>query len=158
MHSADLYHQLKLENEQLHKELLDLNYLIELREEELLEIRKASQSIAELKSKLERNLYEFEQMQQQIETNQRKLTGAQRIAVSMEDEMMESIKIEKEYYQIKEEYNSNKIALESLNENLKELTDLYKEIASLKSKNSALESNLEIALMEINFLKEDSLK
>ena len=155
MLSEDLMNQLRKENEQLRKELVDLNYLIEMREEELLEIKNATQSIAELKSKLERNLFEFEQMQQQIELNQRKVDGAERRTLSMEDEMIESIKIEQSYYEIQTAYNSNKAALEILQESLSELTELHKEIASLKSKNTALESSLEIALLENNFLKED---
>ena len=158
MLSDDLFNQLKHENEQLHKELADLNYLIELREEELQEIKKATQSMAELKSRLERNLYEFEQMQQHLELNQRKREGAERIVVSMEDEMIASIKIEQSYYQIKEAYNSNKVILEVLQENLKELTDLHHEVATLKSKNTELESSLEIALLENSFLKEDVKK
>jgi predicted Zn-dependent protease len=158
MLSEDLMNQLRKENEQLRKELADLNYLIELREQELLEIKNATQSIAELKSNLERNLIEFEQMQQQIELNQRKVDGAERRTISIEDEMIESMKIEQSYYQIQSAYNSNKAALEILHESLNELSDLHKEIAALKSKNTSLESSLEIALLENGFLKEDLLK
>jgi predicted nucleic acid-binding Zn-ribbon protein len=158
MLSEDLMIQLRKENEQLRKELADLNYLIELREQELLEIKNATQSIAELKSNLERNLIEFEQMQQQIELNQRKVDGAERRTISIEDEMIESMKIEQSYYQIQSAYNSNKAALEILHESLNELSDLHKEIAALKSKNTSLESSLEIALLENGFLKEDLLK
>jgi len=158
MLSEDLMIQLRKENEQLRKELADLNYLIELREQELLEINNATQSIAELKSNLERNLIEFEQMQQQIELNQRKVDGAERRTISIEDEMIESMKIEQSYYQIQSAYNSNKAALEILHESLNELSDLHKEIAALKSKNTSLESSLEIALLENSFLKEDLLK
>ncbi len=158
MLSADLLTQLRKENEQLRKELTDLNILIELREEELQELKKANQSVGELYSKLERNLYEFEQMQQQIELNQRRVEGAERRSISMEDEMLIAIKTEQSYYQIIEEFDSNKAKLEVLQQNINEQRDLHEEIAVLKSKNAALESNLEIALLENSFLKEDLLK
>ena len=93
--SEDFYQQLKKENEELHKDLVDLNYLIQLREEELAEMKNASRHIAEMHSKINLNLYEFEQMQNFIETEQRKIEGAKRREENLEQEILDSIKIEK---------------------------------------------------------------
>ncbi len=153
--SEDFYQQLKKENEELHKELVDLNYLIQLREEELAEMKNASKHIAEMHSKINLNLYEFEQMQNFIETEQRKIEGAKRREENLEQEILDSIKIEKSYYEIREEFDSNKIALNDLNNQLKEALNIYKEVTILKSKISELESSLEIALLDNHFLKDD---
>jgi len=153
--SEDFYQQLKKENEELHKELVDLNYLIQLREEELAEMKNASRHIAEMHSKINLNLYEFEQMQNFIETEQRKIEGAKRREENLEQEILDSIKVEKSYYEIREEFDSNKIALNDLNDQLKEALNIYKEVTILKSKISELESSLEIALLDNHFLKDD---
>ena len=158
MVSQDLFNQLKQENEQLHKELTDLNYLIALREEELVEIKNSTNNIAELQSKLDQNLYEFEHMQKDIETYRQKAELAKKREGSMEEEMLESIKMEQAYYQILEEYNSNRTALDDLNEKIKEITFLFQELNTLKSKNAELESSLEIAMLENSFLKEEISK
>jgi len=153
--SEDFYQQLKKENEELHKELVDLNYLIQLREEELTEMKNASKHIAQMQSKINLNLYEFEQMQNFIEIEQRKIEGAKRREENLEQEILDSIKMEKSYYKIREEFDSNKTALNDLNDQLKEALNIYKEVTVLKSKISELESSLEIALLDNHFLKDD---
>lgn len=157
MVSQELFNQLKQENDLLHKELADLNYLIALREEEIVEIKNATKKIAALQSKLDENLYEFEQLQNEIQTHQFRADGAIKRESLMEEELIESINMEKAYYQMQESQKSNKAALEDLNEKIKEITYLYQELNTLKSKNAALESSLEIATLENNFLKEDLL-
>ena len=97
-------------------------------------------------------------MQKDIETYRQKAELAMKREGSMEEEMLESIKMEQAYYQILEEYNSNRTALDDLNEKIKEITFLFQELNTLKSKNGELESSLESAMLENSFLKEEISK
>ena len=73
----------------------------------------------------------------------------------MEAELMQSFQLEKEYYEIREQYNSTKLALADINNQVAEASALYKEVADLKRKVAELESNLEIASLDNEFLKEE---
>ena len=73
----------------------------------------------------------------------------------LEEELFQNIKIETEYYKIKEDLNSTKTALEDINNQMSEAILLYKQVADLKSKITELESNLEIAELDKQFLKEE---
>ena len=153
--SEDFYQQLKKENEELHKELVDLNYLIQLREEELAEMKNASRHIAEMHSKINLNLYEFEQMQNFIGNQQQQAEGALRREASMEEEMLDSMKAENSYYEIREEFKSNKLALNDLNQQMNEVVALYHQITDLKNNITSLQSDLEISNLDNKFLKEE---
>jgi predicted nucleic acid-binding Zn-ribbon protein len=151
----DLFLSLKDENDELQRQLTDLNYLIELREEELAELKKSSGVIAETQSKLECNLLEIEQMQNHIAIHQQQYIGAVKREASTEQELLDSIETEKAYFTIREEFESAKNAITDLHHQLKDATYLYKENIDLKSKIAELESNLELALLDNQFLKED---
>ncbi len=151
----DLFLSLKDENDELQRQLTDLNYLIELREEELAELKNSSGIIAETQSKLERNLLEIEQMQNQIAIHRQQYIGAVKREASTEQELLESIETEKAYFTIREEFESAKNAITDLQLQMKDAAYLYKENIDLKSKIAELESNLELALLDNQFLKED---
>ena len=63
MQNDNLISLLKKENEQLQFELNDLEYLITLREEELLMLKNKVASITELQSRYDQQLYHMEQLQ-----------------------------------------------------------------------------------------------
>jgi predicted nuclease with TOPRIM domain len=69
--------------------------------------------------------------------------------------MFQSIQMEREYYEIRDQFNSTKTALADINNQMAEAVALYKEIKDLKSKIAELESNLEIASLDNQFLKEE---
>ena len=71
MSSSQFFDALKNENDQLQKQLDELEYLIQIKEEELELLRKESQNLSELQSKIQMNLYEFEQMQLHILEHQK---------------------------------------------------------------------------------------
>jgi chromosome segregation ATPase len=155
MSSDQFFDELKNENDQLQKQLDELEYLIQIKEEELELLRKESENLSELKSKIQMNLYEFEQMQLHILEHQKKAVGAIKRETMLEEELFQNIKIETEYYKIKEDLNSTKTALEDINHQMSEAVLLYKQVADLKSKITELESNLEIAELDKQFLKEE---
>ncbi len=154
----DFIKELKIENEALQFQLKDLEYLIQLKEEELADLKKASENIIELQSKLDQNLYQFEQMQNHIGHQQQQAEGALRREASMEQEMIDSIKIEQSYYEIRDEFNSNKLALNDLNQQMNEAVALYHQITDLKKKITSLQSDVEISNLDNRFLKEELIK
>src|SRR5437868_12402424 len=108
MLSANEIQLLKSENELLQLQLQDVNYMIRVREEELEILRQKAQQTIELKSRLDTNLYELEQMQNHIGELQQKTEGAKKREAGLEEEMMQSISIEKEFYDIRDQFSSAK--------------------------------------------------
>ncbi len=155
MQHEDYIKNLKQENEDLQFQLKDLEYLIQLKEEELADLKKASQHLAELQSKIDQNLYQFEQMQLHISDEQHKLMGALKREASMEQELIDAIEIEKSYYEIKEAFDSTKTALHDINEQMNEAASIYQQLVTFKKKVAELESNLEIVNLDNQFLKEE---
>ena len=155
MQNEDFIQELKNENEELQYQLKDLEYLIQLKEEELDDLKKASQQVSSLQSKIDQNLYQFEQMQLFINEEQQKLQGALKREASIEQELIDGIATEKSYYEIKEEFNSTKAALQDINEQMNEAATIYQQLVLMKKKVAELESNLEIANLDNQFLKEE---
>ena len=155
MLSENFIAELKNENQALQLQLQDLEYMIQMREEELVYLKKAADSVAELQSRFDHNLYEFEQMQNRIGDQQQKAEGAARREIALEDEMIQTIQTETAYYELRDQFKSSKAAFDDINSQLEDMSLLYRELADLKSKVTELESNLEIANLDNQFLKED---
>jgi len=155
MQNDNLISLLKKENEQLQFELNDLEYLIGLREEELLMLKNKVASITELQSRYDQQLYHMEQMQQFVKEAQQKNISAVKRENAMEEELIQSITIEKEYYSLHEQLKSSIIALEDTNNQLSDAVGMYKKLKDMKNKIAALESSLEIAQLDNQFLKEE---
>lgn len=155
MQSGELILQLKQENDQLQFELKDLNYLVQMKEEELEQLHNTVSKVSQLQSSLDQNLYEFEQLHSKIGELHEQVVGATKRESSLEEEMIQSIQVETAYYEMKGQLNSTKAALADLNFQLAEATSLYHQVATLKNKVAALESNVEIILLDNGFLKEE---
>lgn len=153
--SDELLQRLKKENEELQFELKDLQYLIEVKEEELASLQSAAKQISELQSKLDIKLYEIEQIQQHLDDAQQKSAGALQRENALEEELIQNVAIEKSYYEIKDKYTTTKSALEDVYREMDEAGQLYKEVAQLNKRLAELESSLEIALLDNQFLKEE---
>lgn len=155
MLSDNLLQQLKSENELLQLQLKDLNEMISVREEELEILRKTATHAVQLQSRLDMNLDEFYQMQDHIGNQQQDAEGAARREASLEKELLQSIEMETQLYNLKDQYDSAKAAITDLNSEMDKMGSLHKEVVTLKAKITELESNLEIATMENGFLKEE---
>ena len=147
--------QLISENELLQIQLKDVNEMIEVREEELDLLRKTAAHARDLKSRLDANLYQIEQMQNRIGEDQRLAAGAARRESALEIEMIGSLKMETEYYGLTDQFASTKAALEDINREVYETKGLYARLAQLTTRVAELESNLEIAALDNSFLKEE---
>ena len=154
MFSKDEIQQLKSENEFLQIQLQDITEIINIREEELETLRKKSAYSILLQSTLDGNLEEITQMQHFIGEQQRKTAGAEKREASMENEMIESLEMEKEFYNIRDKYESARAAITDLDNELAETTSMYRQLAASIARVAELESSLEIALMEKEDLKE----
>lgn len=154
MFSKDEIQQLKSENELLKLQLEDITEIINIREEELEILRKKSAYTVLLQSALDGNLEEISQMQQFIGEQQRKTAGAEKREASMENEMIESLEMEKEFYNIRDKYESARAAITDLDNELAETSSMYRQLSAAISRVAELESSLEIALMTNDELKE----
>jgi hypothetical protein len=111
--------------------------------------------LAELQSKLDSQLIAFEHLQNIIGNHQQKEIGFLKREASMEDEMLQSIEAESSFYQLKKKLESNEIEINKQMRELKEAVELYHDISDLQKKNTALESALEMANLDNQFLKEE---
>jgi len=155
MLSEEEIKNLKKDNESLKKELDEINYLISIREEELEILRAKLSQVAELKSELDTNLDQISQMQLHLIDHQRKTEGALKREAALEDELLQSIEMEKAYYDIKEKFDSSLAAVKDMDNELGEAMDMYKQLGDANSKIAELESMMEIFKMENENLKLD---
>ena len=155
MLSDNLLQQLKSENELLQIQLQDVNDMIQVREEELEILRKTAAHAVLLQSRLDMNLDEFYQMQDHIGNQQQYAEGAAKREASLETELLQSIEMETQLYNMKDQFASTKAALADLNNEMNSMASVHKDVAILKARIRELESNLEIAALENGFLKEE---
>ncbi len=145
---------LKSENELLHIQLEDVNMMIKVREEELSLLRQRASEATAMQSRLDNNLNEFEQMQHSIGTYQQKNDGHYRRLQEIENELYESVKEQLKYAQTLKEFNSMEANLHDTNNELQEASAVYKKMAQVKNILAQTNSNLEIAMIEIQSLKQ----
>lgn len=155
MVSEEEIQQLKSENELLQLQLQDITEMINVREEEIELLRKKAAYAIMLQSTLDGNLEQISQMQLFIVEEQRKLVGAAKRESAMEDEIIQSIQMEKDFYNIRDKYESSKAALQDLDNELAETSGMYRQLSECMSRIAELESNLEIAQLENQYMKEE---
>lgn len=146
---------LRSENELLQLQLDDVNMMIKVREEELELLRTRAMQAAEMQSRLDTNLLEFEQMQNHLGFSQQKNEGASRRLEQMEEELYASIKDQLKSEDKVKDFESLEANLLDTTNELQEAANAYKQLRDMKSKLAATQSELEIANMEIISLKEE---
>lgn len=146
---------LKSENELLQLQLDDVNMMIKVREEELALLRSRAVEAAAMQSELDNNLLAFEQLQNSIGFSQQKNEGASQRLEEMEEELYAAIKDQLKSDNKLRDFESLEANLLDTTQELQEAASAYKQLRETKSKLAATQSDLEIALMEINSLKEE---
>ena len=144
--------RLKSENEYLQLQLQDVNYMLTVREEELDLLREKARQAVQMQSKLEGNYNELAQMQITIGKTQQIAFGAAKREAAMEEEILQSINIEKAYYKTRKELASVTAAFTDADSKLDEVTNVYKKLEDAKRKIAELESLNEIAKEEKEYL------
>ncbi len=153
MVSPDTLKKLMSENEFLQVQLQDVNEMIAIREEELGILREKAKKAVETNSQLESVYEEITYMQNLIGKHQQKAEGAVSREMSMEDEMLESMRLEKEYYNIRDQYQSASTALNDIKIQLGEASLIYKQLHDANKKIAELESKLDISSEENELLQ-----
>ena len=146
---------LRSENELLQIQLDDVNMMIKVREEELELLRQRASEANAMQSRLDANLFEFEQMQDVIDYTQRKAGGAEERLGEMEEELYASIKDQLKSEEKAKDFESLQANLLDTTQELQEIATAFKQLREAKSKMAGLQSELEIAQMEIHSLKEE---
>ena len=158
MLSPEQVRKLISENEFLQVQLADVNEVLSIREEELDLLRLRSKKAVELQSTLENNLEEFSYMQHVIGKHQLKAEQANRRETEMEKELLEGIRMEKEYYSIRDKYNSTSTALLDVNQQLNEIPFINRDLETANRKIAELESRLDILQEERELLQYEVAK
>jgi len=155
MLSKDEIQLLKSENELLQLQLQDITEMINIREEELDILRKKAAYTVLLQSTLDGNLDEITQMQELIGEQQRKFAGATKREIAMENEIIQSLEMEKELYTIRDKYESARATINDLDNEVAESISIYRQLSAAIAKIAELESSIEIERLEISQLKEE---
>lgn len=144
---------IKAENEFLLLQIEDLNAAIAQKEKELEELRKQANHAAELQSKLDINLLEFEQMQRMVADRRQKASGDAIMIEELENELLDTLKLQQQYRSMADENDSLKASLLGSSEELEMASGLYKKLKDLDKELTVTKSNLEIAGVEIESLR-----
>jgi len=155
MLSGDELLRIKNENELVKVQLGDLDYMIQVREEELEMLRKKALEAIELKSMLDNRLLELEQLQNNLLDYRRREDGSINRERVTEEEILLSINIEKEYYVLREKLISTRSELEYVQSELADKKDLHSKIEELEKNVATLESKLGMAEHERDAFKEE---
>lgn len=153
MSSEQEIQRLKSENEYLQLQLQDVNYMLTIREEELELLREKARQVVQMQSKLEGNYNELAQMQNTIGKTQQQAFGAAKREAAMEQELIQSIHLEKEYYNTRKELVSVTAAFTDVDAKLDEAGNVYKDLEDAKRKIAELESINDIAKEEKEFME-----
>jgi chromosome segregation ATPase len=153
MLSPDQIQQLIKENKSLQKELQEVNYILEIKEQEMAELKKIAATTTEMRSMLDTRLDELEMMQNQIGKQQQRAEGAEDRELELQQELTAAIQLQHQYNDLFQQYNYVNT----------QLTDVQEELAAVKKKNKMLqqiavqvgelESTLENLTLERNELK-----
>lgn len=155
MGTTEILQVLTAENARLRKEMDELELLIEMKEEELGELKQIVSEWAALHSKLDENKIEVERLKYIILEKQQKMEGAHKREISLEEEIIYSIETEKEYYELKEQYQSSLNTIEIQHEELKSTPVLIKELNNLRDKMAEAMSEIELLQLDNQYLRED---
>lgn len=144
---------IKSENEFLQVQLEDLNEAIALKEKELEELRAIANHAAELQSKLDINLLEFEQMQRVVAGKNQQTSGDAIMIEELENELVDTLKLQKQHLALAEENEMLKASIAGTDEELNMASQLYKKVKDLDKELTVTRSKLEISTMEIESLR-----
>lgn len=146
-------HQLNSENELLLLQLEDVNEMIRIREAELDDLKSTAKQAAEMQSRLDMNLLQFEQMQNNIGEKQMQVEGADLRMEELEKELFQSVKMERNYRTVLDQKASLEASLLDTNNELEAAGSLYKKLKTAKAELAAMKSQLDSSLEEIDHLK-----
>lgn len=147
--------KIQSENEWLLLQLEGVNAVIKQREEELDRLKRTASDATQMQSRLDLNLIEFQSMQNKLGAKQQEIAGNAHRLEELESALLSTVKMERRFHDVLDENISLQANLKDTTEQLKEAANLYKKVRALTAELSSVKSELEIALIEIDSLKED---
>jgi DNA repair exonuclease SbcCD ATPase subunit len=141
------------ENEFLQLQMEDLNSEIKKREEEIDLLGDVTESTAALRSKIDSNLIEIEQLRYNSLQVSEKSLGIEMMNEELEMSLYKEIKGRQKDQASLKELNSVKTNMEIVSDELNEAAALYKKIQSLKAELAEAKSNVSMKEIENQDLK-----
>lgn len=145
---------LRSENELLRLQLEDVNQMISVREEELELLQLKAQEAKALKSRMDANLLEIEQMQNHLGHCQQTNEGKDELMAQLEEDLYQSVKEQQKSREQLKEFASVQANLLDTTRELDEAASVYKKLQQAKAQLAAAQSELEMARLEISNLAE----
>lgn len=135
--------------------ILDLQVLLEMREEELEEYRQQVMQVSELRSLLEERLLAFGQMQEKLLEWQKKTISATRREEATERELLQCLPFEQSYHALQKTVQSRDAEIAWLQEEYTEIRELHDVIHDLKNRLAVCESELDLIRLDNQHLREE---
>ena len=143
------------ENEFLQLQLEDINLALKKKDEEIDMLADDSETAASLRSRIESNLMEIEQLKYHNRQTIQKSVGLEMLNEELELDLVKQIKGRQKEQKALKELDGVKINLEVITEELNEAAALYKMLQSLKEKLSEARSIASLAELENIELKKE---
>ena len=157
MLTEDQIKKLVSENEYLQDQLEDLSAMALSYRNEIKTLQEKYGIEAELRSIIENDSEEKNLLKYQLDKEKQKAVTVAKREVAMEIELLEGIKIETEYYNIKEQQKSANAQIIDMNEQIrnslmvyKNLEDANRKISEINSINDILKEENELLLYQLN--------
>ncbi|MEP6675064.1 MAG: hypothetical protein ABJA78_07910 [Ferruginibacter sp.] len=148
-----LYRQAVAAKESFAKQLEEVNYLLEVKEEHIALLEKKAAIAAQLQSKLDGESVETQSLREMMEEQKRKAAGTRTLKNELEEELVLSLQTEKKYLALQETHFHTNNELIVLQSEIKELVDLNKDLLTELEKMGEMQSRIEILQIENNELK-----
>ncbi|MCY7291181.1 MAG: hypothetical protein LH615_03265 [Ferruginibacter sp.] len=141
------------ENEFLQLQMEDLNNEIKKRDEEINLLGDVTESTAALRSKIDSNLLEIEQLRYNSQQTSQKWLGVERKNEALEESLYKEMKGRQKDQASLKEMDSVKTNMEIISEELNEAAELYKKVQELKGGLAEAKSTLSMKEIENENLK-----
>ncbi len=143
------------ENEFLLEQLEELNHEIRKKDEEISLLGDATESEASLRSRIDNNLIEIQQLKYNSEQAAQKTVAVEMMNEELEMNLLKEIRGRHKEQAVIKELNSVTTNINILHEELNEAASLYKKVQSLKKELAEAKSIAELKTMENNQLLEE---
>ena len=153
MLSPEQIQQLIVENESLQVQLQEVNYILQIKEEEIAELKKIALTTAEMRSIMDTRLDELQMMQNYIGKQQQKAAGAEDRELELQQELTEAIKLQHQYNDLFQQYTYVNTQLADVQEELAAVKKKNKMLQQIAVQVGELESTLENLTLERDELK-----
>lgn len=152
-HWKEQYRHARAEKESMLAQLDEARFLLDIKDEHIALLEKKAQLATELQSRLAGNDIETESLQHQLGEREKKLEKTRQIKNELEDELVASVGMEKDYLTLKDTHTHTSNELQMLQTELRELMDLNKELLKELEKMGQVQMQLELALQENHELR-----